>query len=92
MNLLKFAYLSTSLRLIFLLTNGTLCHQTISATHPDIVMVELCKGRMNILHMDEELILKEAQDMSLAKIRQAIRQVRMPTSMGVRATNNRAVR
>ena len=57
-------------------TINVFCYcQTISATHPDIVMVELCKARMNILHMDEELILKEAQDMSLAKIRQAIRQV-----------------
>ena len=51
------------------------CCQTIASTQPDVVMVELCKSRVNILHMDEELILKEAQDMSFEKIRQAIRQV-----------------
>ena len=51
-------------------------------------MVELCKSRVNILHMDEELILKEAQDMSFEKIRQAIRQVSCPPLMSCRVASS----
>ncbi|ELU12512.1 hypothetical protein CAPTEDRAFT_182788 [Capitella teleta] len=46
--------------------------KTIEATQPDIVVVELCKSRIRILSLDEETLLKEAQDMNLQKIRAAI--------------------
>lgn len=48
--------------------------QTIRETHPDIVMVELCNSRVNILSMDEKKILEESKNMNLQKIRLAIKQ------------------
>lgn len=48
--------------------------KTIQATQPDIVVVELCKGRVNILRLDEETILEEAKNMNLEKIRSTIKQ------------------
>ena len=42
---------------------------------PDVVMVELCSSRMNILQYDEETLLREAKDISLVKIKQLIQQV-----------------
>jgi len=39
----------------------------IQAVQPDIVMVELCKQRTNILHLDEETILAEAQNLSFER-------------------------
>jgi len=39
----------------------------IQATQPDIVVVELCKARTNILHLDEETILEEAKNLNLEK-------------------------
>uniref|UniRef100_A0A646QG71 TraB domain-containing protein n=1 Tax=Hemiscolopendra marginata TaxID=943146 RepID=A0A646QG71_9MYRI len=48
--------------------------KTIEATQPDVVMVELCKGRVNILQLDEKTILEEAKSMNLDKVRVAIRQ------------------
>ena len=35
-----------------------LVHRVIQGVQPDIVMVELCKARTNILHLDEETILE----------------------------------
>ncbi|WAR26823.1 TRABD-like protein [Mya arenaria] len=48
--------------------------KTIVATQPDVVMVELCNSRMNILQYDEETLLREAKDISLVKVRQLIQQ------------------
>ena len=48
-------------------------------TQPDVVMVELCNSRLNILQLDEEKLLQEAQDINLDKIRLAVKQV--PTSL-----------
>lgn len=48
--------------------------KTIRATQPDVVMVELCKSRINILSLDEETILEESKNMSLQKIHTAIKQ------------------
>ena len=36
----------------------------IRGVQPDIVMVELCKARTNILHLDEETILEVRQYMN----------------------------
>nr|CAG4641085.1 EOG090X0AQH [Eulimnadia texana] len=47
---------------------------TIAIAQPNVVMVELCRSRLNILHMDEEAILKEAKDINFVKIRETIRQ------------------
>ena len=49
--------------------------QTILAVQPDVVLLELCHGRRNILAMDEEMLLKEAKNLNLAKIRNTIQQV-----------------
>ncbi len=38
-------------------------------------MVELCDARVNLLSMDEETLLREAKDLSMDKVRTAIRQV-----------------
>ncbi|XP_076363630.1 traB domain-containing protein-like isoform X2 [Tachypleus tridentatus] len=48
--------------------------KTIIATQPDIVMVELCRRRANILALDEKTILEESRNMNLEKVRDAIRQ------------------
>mgnify|MGYP004195231059 CR=1 FL=1 len=34
------------------------------AVQPDVVMLELCKSRTNILEMDEERILSESQNLT----------------------------
>lgn len=41
--------------------------RVIEATQPDIVMLELCKARTNILHLDEETMLEEAQNLNLER-------------------------
>ena len=41
---------------------------------PDIVVLELCKDRTNILHLDEETVLEEAKNLTLDKMLLAIRQ------------------
>ena len=41
--------------------------RVIEATQPDIVMLELCKARTNILHMDEEAMLEEAKNLNLER-------------------------
>lgn len=48
--------------------------KTIEATQPDVVMVELCNSRLNILQLDEEKLLEEAQNINLEKIRLAVKQ------------------
>ena len=38
-------------------------------------MIELCSGRMGIIKYDEETLLREAKDISLAKLKLAIKEV-----------------
>ena len=49
--------------------------QTIRAVQPDVVVVELCQYRVSMLKMDEVTLLKEAKDINLEKVQQAIKQV-----------------
>lgn len=42
---------------------------------PDVVVVELCQYRVSMLKMDEKTLLKEAKDINLEKVQQAIKQV-----------------
>ena len=44
-------------------------------TQPDVVLVELCSSRTNILSLDEETLLREAGSINISKIRLAIRRV-----------------
>ena len=46
----------------------------IQNVQPDIVMVELCKARTNMLHLDEETILEEAKNLNLEKSMAIIKQ------------------
>ena len=46
----------------------------IQSVQPDIVMVELCKARTNMLHLDEETILEEAKNLNLEKSMAIIKQ------------------
>lgn len=48
--------------------------QTIHATQPDVVMVELCSSRINILQLDEATLLEEAKNINMEKIRLSIKQ------------------
>ena len=48
---------------------------------PDVVMVELCKSRINILELDEEMLLEEAKNINLEKFRFAIKQVLYSVSL-----------
>ena len=41
--------------------------QVMRAVQPDIVVLELCKSRTNILYMDEETILSESQNLTTQK-------------------------
>ena len=52
--------------------------QTIHNTQPDVVMVELCSSRINILQLDEETLLEEAKNINMEKIRLSIKQVSGP--------------
>ncbi|XP_051162730.1 traB domain-containing protein isoform X2 [Leptopilina boulardi] len=45
----------------------------INAVQPHIVMVELCKQRMQALQLDEDTLLKKAQDIGIEDIRAAIK-------------------
>ncbi|XP_026879959.1 traB domain-containing protein [Electrophorus electricus] len=47
---------------------------TIRAVQPDVVVVELCQYRVSMLKMDEKMLMKEAKDINLEKVQQAIRQ------------------
>ncbi|KAJ6638559.1 TraB domain-containing protein [Pseudolycoriella hygida] len=40
---------------------------------PDVVMVELCPGRIHILKLDEKTLLEEARDINIPKIRSLIK-------------------
>nr|CAD7411899.1 unnamed protein product [Timema cristinae] len=46
----------------------------IQAVQPHIVLVELCKARVNILQLDEKTILEEAKNINFDKIQSTIRQ------------------
>ncbi|KJH49219.1 TraB family protein [Dictyocaulus viviparus] len=48
--------------------------KTITATQPDLVMVELCPSRIAILSMDEKTLLKEASELNTQKILSTIKQ------------------
>lgn len=43
--------------------------QVIQEVCPHVVMVELCEQRTNILLLDEEIILREAKNINIRKIR-----------------------
>lgn len=49
----------------------------IRAVQPDVVVVELCQYRVSMLKMDEKTLLKEAKDINLEKVQQAIKQVKL---------------
>lgn len=51
--------------------------QTIRAVQPDVVVVELCQYRVSMLKMDENTLLREAKDINMEKVQQAIKQVRL---------------
>ncbi|XP_049987088.1 traB domain-containing protein isoform X1 [Alexandromys fortis] len=48
--------------------------KTIREVHPDVVVVELCQYRVSMLKMDEKTLLREAKEVSLEKLQQAVRQ------------------
>ncbi|XP_077025344.1 traB domain-containing protein isoform X2 [Tamandua tetradactyla] len=48
--------------------------KTIRAVQPDVVVVELCQYRVSMLKMDESTLLREAKEISLEKLQQAVRQ------------------
>ncbi|TMS40023.1 hypothetical protein L596_006460 [Steinernema carpocapsae] len=48
--------------------------KTIRVTQPDIVMVELCPARISILQLDEKSLLEEAQNITLEKMKQVVKQ------------------
>ncbi|XP_064139376.1 traB domain-containing protein isoform X3 [Loxodonta africana] len=48
--------------------------KTIRAVQPDVVVVELCQYRVSMLKMDERTLLREAKEVSLEKLQQAVRQ------------------
>nr|XP_008531341.1 PREDICTED: traB domain-containing protein [Equus przewalskii] len=48
--------------------------QTIREVQPDVVVVELCQYRVSMLKMDESTLLREAKEISLEKLQQAVRQ------------------
>ncbi|KFM61661.1 hypothetical protein X975_19160, partial [Stegodyphus mimosarum] len=48
--------------------------KTIRAVQPDVVMIELCKSRVNILSLDENTILEESKNMNFQKMKAAIEQ------------------
>ena len=66
----------------FIISNipiNVICYQVDVATviqtvQPDIVVLELCKDRTNILHLDEETVLEEAKNLTMDKMLLAIRQ------------------
>jgi pheromone shutdown protein TraB len=42
--------------------------KTIAETQPDVIFVELCNSRVAILSMDEQVLLREAQNLNREKI------------------------
>ena len=51
-----------------------LVHRVIEGVQPDIVMIELCKARTNMLHLDDETILEEAKNLNFEKSMDIIKQ------------------
>ncbi|XP_019749597.1 traB domain-containing protein [Hippocampus comes] len=47
---------------------------TIRAVQPDVVVVELCQYRVSMLKLDENTLLREAKEINLEKVQQAIKQ------------------
>lgn len=47
-----------------------------------MVVVELCQYRVSMLKMDERTLLREAKEVSLEKLQQAVRQVRNERALG----------
>lgn len=47
--------------------------KTIREVQPDVVVVELCQYRVSMLKMDERTLLREAKEVSLEKLQQAVR-------------------
>ncbi|XP_029471677.1 LOW QUALITY PROTEIN: traB domain-containing protein [Rhinatrema bivittatum] len=47
---------------------------TIQEVQPDVVVVELCQYRVSMLKMDETTLLKEAKEINLEKLQQAVKQ------------------
>ncbi|XP_021563244.1 traB domain-containing protein isoform X1 [Carlito syrichta] len=48
--------------------------RTIREVQPDVVVVELCQYRVSMLKMDESTLLREAKELSMDKLQQAVRQ------------------
>ncbi|KAL3852156.1 hypothetical protein ACJMK2_015834 [Sinanodonta woodiana] len=48
--------------------------KTIKATQPNVVVVELCHSRINILQLDERTLLEEAKNINLEKIQRSVKQ------------------
>ncbi|XP_054997826.1 traB domain-containing protein isoform X2 [Sorex araneus] len=48
--------------------------RTIRAVQPDVVVVELCQYRVSMLKMDERTLLREAKEINLEKLQQAVKQ------------------
>lgn len=48
--------------------------KTIREVQPDVVVVELCQYRVSMLKMDERTLLREAKEVSLEKLQQAVKQ------------------
>lgn len=49
--------------------------RTIAETQPDVIFIELCQSRMAILSLDEELLLREAKNLTREKIMAIVREV-----------------
>lgn len=64
--------------------------QTICAVQPDVVVVELCQYRVSMLRMDENTLLREAKEINLEKVQQAIKQVRLSNRYGLNKVPMRA--
>ena len=48
--------------------------KTIQILSPDLVMIELCSSRIGVLKLDEEALLEAAKDVSMAKLKMAIKE------------------
>lgn len=48
--------------------------KVIETVRPDVVLVELCASRINILQLDEKTLLEEAKNINMEKIRNTIKQ------------------
>ncbi|XP_066284585.1 traB domain-containing protein-like isoform X2 [Branchiostoma lanceolatum] len=55
--------------------------KTIETVQPDVVLVELCKSRVNILQLDEKTLLEEAKNINIGKVKAAIKQSGLVTGL-----------